>query len=499
VNPSSNATNWTSTCGTKDAVERLGRARRVLLGIDSSGNKVRSGMFDANVISFAHGEGIRRPHPAVIASGIRLLLDNRSGALENYLFLQRFADLDREVSRSFQGFGIPSKYADNICIDAGTTRLFYGFFHAMTKPGDIVVTAPGHYHSLARWCDLSGVELFCVPTTREMKYKITPECLANWYDRFVLRGVCKPPKALVLFNPTYLGAVYSSCELERLANVILERDLTVIEDGIFAETIFDPQFKFVHLASIHDVADRVITVSGGSKAYGLANLRIGWACGPRDIIQQMNDHTVATMATVPQIAKVMAAAALQAPRSYLQENAQECHKRSKSVTSIISEISYALTRVESRGDDVSISVAFEPQAGHSMLVCCQGFSNLVDRDGNSIRDSVDLARALLCEARVAVSPAISLGFNEYEFRLTFGCVGLDETYNDLEEGWYMKKVLSGHLNGEANVRSEREADFGKRGNIGFKPGRELIQDALVGRVLPALVGMATRSSRADCR
>src|SRR4051812_39419541 len=79
------------------AFEKLRRARNVLGGRNENGCPAHPSMFDTDVVSFAHGEGIRRPHPTVVAAGVRALLDYRTSSLENYLFLQRLGPLDDAI------------------------------------------------------------------------------------------------------------------------------------------------------------------------------------------------------------------------------------------------------------------------------------------------------------------------------------------------------------------------------------------------------------------
>src|SRR6185436_12847429 len=137
-----------------EAIHCLNRARLVLSGLDEDGVRAHPGMFDPDVISFAHGEGVRRPHPLVINAGVRALLDTEESSLDNYLFLRPFPQFEDRIARDFMAQGIDEHIARNIVIDSGTTRLFCAWLNAVSKKGDIFLAAPTFYHSLAKWCQL---------------------------------------------------------------------------------------------------------------------------------------------------------------------------------------------------------------------------------------------------------------------------------------------------------------------------------------------------------
>src|ERR1700743_1672698 len=88
----------------------LGACRDVLAGKDAFGKKCFPGMFDEGVISFSHGEGMRRPHPLVIIAGMEALTNIDIASIENYLFLQNCGELDDGVRMKFSESAIPDQY-----------------------------------------------------------------------------------------------------------------------------------------------------------------------------------------------------------------------------------------------------------------------------------------------------------------------------------------------------------------------------------------------------
>jgi aspartate aminotransferase len=484
-----------------EAIHRLNRARLVLSGLDEDGAPAHPGMFDSDVISFAHGEGVRRPHPRVIYAGVRALLDTDESSLDNYLFLKAFPQFEDRIARDFMSQGIDEQIARNVIIDSGTTRLFCAWLGVVSKPGDIFLAAPTFYHGLAKWCHLFRTMLICVPTQRANQYKLTRYDLERFYSTRIRSGELRRPKGLFLFNPTQTGAIYTSTELEELADFALANDLQMVEDCVFLHTCYDDE-PVPHLALFKNVSSRVVTFDGGSKAYSLANIRIGWACGPQLLIDAMKAYSVATSATIPHIAKAMALAAMEAEDLYFDVNRNECRERALLVRDCVVKINSTIVKeAGKRIGSVPIRVEHMPRAGHSILLSFNRFRGLRGWQGEPIRDSIDLVRYLLSEARVAFCPGLSSGFSDCTVRLCFGCVGLEYTYQGSKRAealQALKAVLPflklRSLKLQNAIAAECTDLTDAQQNDGFQRGRTLTREALLERVLPALVALAMERS-----
>jgi aspartate aminotransferase len=475
-------------------IDRLRRAREVLGGVDEAGNRVHPSMFDPEVISLAHGDGTCRPAHSVVAAGVAALLETARGSLEDYLFLQRHDELESAITADFVAQGIPAEAATNVCSAGGTTRLFAAFLHACAAPGDLFGVSRSYYHPLPGWCELHGVELDLIPTEVSSGYKLTPGALDDWCTRGRRHG--RRPRGLFLFNPTQTGALYTREELIGLAEVARRGDLLILEDSVFAGTEFPGQPPVRHLAAAApDLIGRVVTLKGGSKAYNLANIRIGWGCGPAEIIRRMNDYTVTTSATVPFLAKEMALAALRAPGDYLTVNARECARRAALIDSLVEECNEEIGAPEP-----VLTVPQRPQAGHAILVAAPGLLGRRMPAGATIAGSIDVTRFLLSAANVATSPGYSLGFDGTELRLAFGSVGVRHTYPKASAG-ELGSVL-GRLTGMCGTTHPDVARWLERASEvaiagaqepaadPFRAGRDLITTAFRERITPAIRRLA---------
>lgn len=484
-------------------LNRLQQCRAALAGVDDEGNAIHPGMFDAGIVSLANGDGTRRPPAEAIAAGVSALLDPLSCPLDDYLFLQSFEPLERDVAMGFLRGGIPSHVARNICVDCGTTRLFGAFLQCVAQPGDVFLAAPTFYHSLPDWCDRFGVTLACVPALLHTGYKLTVEALEAWYKAHVESGLIPKPKGLFLFNPTQTGAVYEPGELAKLAEFIEKADLMVLADHVFSDTEFPGSDRAAYLAAQPGMAGRVVTVDGVSKSHNLANIRVGWACGPKDIIDAMRAYGVSTIISVSRLSLIMARAALNAPAEYLETNAREGARRAAIIARALEHWTAAVRALPGAHEAAKhrFELVHYPQAGHSLLVTCRPLLGLRYAHG-VIRNSLDVTRFFLSDAGVAVSPGYSSGLDGCEVRLCFGSVGLATTYahsaaRERAAAARCFESLVPQTEAPAEDRAcHRSASVLEHAESSdpFEAGRNQLQAALMERMLPAILRLIQANS-----
>ena len=158
---------------------------------------------------------------------------------------------------------------------------------AMLDPGDEVLIPQPSYVSYLPCCVLANGTPVIIELKAENQFRLTPEEL--------LEHITDKTKLLVLpfpNNPT--GAIMEQKDLEAIAKVIIEKDLYVLSDEIYSELTYKEDH--VSIASIPDMQERTILINGFSKAYAMTGWRLGYACGPRKIIEQMTKlHQYAIM------------------------------------------------------------------------------------------------------------------------------------------------------------------------------------------------------------
>ncbi|MCR5222970.1 MAG: aminotransferase class I/II-fold pyridoxal phosphate-dependent enzyme [Lachnospiraceae bacterium] len=159
---------------------------------------------------------------------------------------------------------------------------------AMTDPGDEVLIPQPSYVSYEPCAILAGAKPVIIELKNENEFRLMPEQL--------LEAVTDKTKILIMpypNNPT--GAIMGKEDLEKIAKICVEKDLFVISDEIYAELTFGEN-RHVSIASFPGMGERTIVINGFSKAYAMTGWRLGYACGPQEILKQMTKiHQFAIM------------------------------------------------------------------------------------------------------------------------------------------------------------------------------------------------------------
>lgn len=149
---------------------------------------------------------------------------------------------------------------------------------AMLDPGDEVLIPQPSYVSYEPCAVLAGGKPVIIELKEENEFRLTAEELRE--------AITDRTKLLVLpfpNNPT--GAIMEKKDLEAIAEVIIEKDLYVISDEIYCELSY--KGDHVSITSLPGMRERTILINGFSKSYAMTGWRLGYACGPRVILDQM--------------------------------------------------------------------------------------------------------------------------------------------------------------------------------------------------------------------
>jgi len=407
----------------QELVERMIDVRYALGGINFQNEKIHPSIDDEDVISFADGNGSRRPHPSIFGKALESLLNTNKWSLDDYMFLSPHEALTEAVLADMRALGVARVSSSNIVVDVGSSHIFNAALEVAAEGGDTVLVPRSFYHELAGWCSSHDLELEVLPTTELTEYKLHPSTLAEAIVS--LRKMGRRPGTLVIFNPTQTGAIYSPLEVRELALEAARHHLFIVEDCIFAGTEFPGQPAVVPVCADYDPdCDQFIIIRGVSKTHNLPNLRIGYAYGDRKTIAAIRRNVLDTLASVPWLNQSLAAAALAAPHPYLRENAHEYSARAGMIEYCINSIAADVGH-RRQLDDCPIHVLHSPQAGHGILIKVAGDANS-ELGGTA---SVRIARSLLRTQKLGIGPASSLGFSGAgEARIGFASVGLKATY-----------------------------------------------------------------------
>lgn len=184
-------------------------------------------------------------------------------------------------------FGLSYEPAGETLVTVGGSEAIDMCIRALVNPGDEVLIPEPCFVCYAPITELAGGVPVPIETRAEDDFCLTPDQLRA--------GITEKTKLLILpypNNPT--GAVMDAAQLAAIADVLRGTNVCVLSDEIYAELTYSG--RHVSIASIDGMRERTVVVNGFSKAFAMTGWRLGFACGPREIILQMTKlHQYAIM------------------------------------------------------------------------------------------------------------------------------------------------------------------------------------------------------------
>ena len=246
---------------------------------------------------------------------------------------------------------------------------------AMCDAGDEVLIPQPSYVSYEPCAILADAVPVIIELKEENQFRLTAQ--------EVLDKVTDKTKILVLpfpNNPT--GAIMEKEDLEEIAKVVIEKDLYVISDEIYGELTYSG--KHVSIVSLPGMKERTILINGFSKAYAMTGWRLGYACGPEAIMEQMvKIHQFAIMCA-PTTSQYAAVEALRNGDGDVEMMKEQYNHRRR----------YLLNEFERIG-----LPCFEPYGAFYVFPCIKKFGMTSD----------EFCTRLLKEEKLAVVPGTAFG------------------------------------------------------------------------------------------
>ena len=196
--------------------------------------------------------------------------------------------------------GLEYDYNKEILITVGGSEAIDIGMRVMLNPGEEVLIPQPSYVSYEPCVTLAGGVPVIINLKQENEFRLTAQEL--------LDAITEKTKILVLpfpNNPT--GAIMEEKDLQEIAKVCIEKDIFVMSDEIYAELTYKE--KHVSIAQMPGMQERTILINGFSKAYAMTGWRLGYACGPANIIEQMlkvHQYAIMCAPTTSQYAAVEA-------------------------------------------------------------------------------------------------------------------------------------------------------------------------------------------------
>jgi aspartate/methionine/tyrosine aminotransferase len=287
-------------------------------------------------------------------------------------------ELREAIAEKVRRFNKIPTGADGITITCGSTEAITAAMIAMTDPGDRVIIPEPFYENYLPAAILSGARVVHFKL-QEPGFRLAEEDLKAAFS--------ERPKVILLNTPNNpSGRVFSKKELGVVADLCEDYDVIAITDEIYEHIVYDGN-RHVSLASIGDMHERTVTVSGLSKTFSITGWRIGYTVAEKDLtsaIRTIHDYLTVCAPTPLQRAAVTA---LGLPDSYYQDLTATYDKKRLFLLKSLEELGFS---------------CFRPEGAYYVLADFGGISKL---------DDYAFATYLAEEVGVAVVPASSFYAN----------------------------------------------------------------------------------------
>lgn len=271
--------------------------------------------------------------------------------------------------------GLEYDWQKEVLITVGGSEAIDIGLRAMCNPGDEVLIPQPSYVSYEPCAILAGAKPVIIDLKAENEFRLTAKELED--------AITDKTKILILpfpNNPT--GAIMERADLEAVAEVIIKHDIFVMSDEIYSELTY--KGKHVSIASLPGMQERTIVINGFSKAYAMTGWRLGYACGPKEIIEQMTKiHQFAIMCA-PTTSQYAAVEALRNGDADVEEMCTSYNQRRR----------YLINAFREMGLD-----CFEPFGAFYVFPCIKEFGMTSD----------EFATRFLEEEKVAAVPGTAFG------------------------------------------------------------------------------------------
>lgn len=272
--------------------------------------------------------------------------------------------------------GLEYHYLSQIFVTVGGSEAIDLAMRAMINPGDEVLIPQPSYVSYEPCVVMADGKPVVIELKEENQFRLTPEELEA--------AITPKTKILVMpfpNNPT--GAIMEREDLEKLVPIIEKHDLFVVSDEIYGELTYGGK-KHVSIAALPGMQERTILINGFSKAYAMTGWRLGYACGPREVIRQMVKIHQYCIMCAPTTSQYAAVEALRNGDEDVRRMRESYDERRRFVLFTLKEMGLP---------------CFEPEGAFYVFPCIREFGMTSD----------EFATNLLKEEKVAIVPGTAFG------------------------------------------------------------------------------------------
>jgi aspartate aminotransferase len=302
-------------------------------------------------------------------------------------------DLKKAIVEKFKRENNLNYTTDQITVGTGGKQVIYNTFMATLNKGDEVIIPAPFWVSYPDMVLLAGGTPKIIKCEEKDGFKLSAKKLE--------KAISKKTKWLILNSPSNpTGAGYTKKEIEDLSKVLLKhKKIFILSDDIYEHIRYEG-FNFFTIAQISKLKERTLTMNGVSKSYAMTGWRIGYAAGPKEIINAIRKIQSQSTSNPSSISQAAAVEALNGQQNFIQERAEAFKERRDFVVSSLNNI---------KGIN-----CLTPNGAFYVFPSCKGLLNKKTK----LKTDTEFVQKLLEKSMVAVVQGSAFGLDGY-FRISY--------------------------------------------------------------------------------
>ena len=302
-------------------------------------------------------------------------------------------DLKKAIVEKFKRENNLNYTTDQITVGTGGKQVIYNTFMATLNKGDEVIIPAPFWVSYPDMVLLAGGTPKIIKCEEKDGFKLSAKKLE--------KAISKKTKWLILNSPSNpTGAGYTKKEIEDLSKVLLKhKKILILSDDIYEHIRYEG-FNFFTIAQISKLKERTLTMNGVSKSYAMTGWRIGYAAGPKEIINAIRKIQSQSTSNPSSISQAAAVEALNGQQNFIKERAEAFKERRDFVVSSLNNI---------KGIN-----CLTPNGAFYVFPSCKGLLNKKTK----LKTDTEFVQKLLEKSMVAVVQGSAFGLEGY-FRISY--------------------------------------------------------------------------------
>ena len=283
-------------------------------------------------------------------------------------------------------------------IGVGGKQVLFNAILATVNAGDEVLIPAPYWVSYPDMVLIAGGKPVFIECTESENFKVTPEKLEA--------AITDKTKWIILNSPSNpTGSAYTEEDLQAVADVLLRHpQVWVMTDDMYEHLVYD-DFQFKTIVQVEPkLFDRTLTINGVSKAFAMTGWRMGYACGPLDLIKAMNNIQSQSASHTSSITQEACVEALNGPLDFLAERNAVYKERRNIVVELLNQ-----------AEGIT---CLTPEGAFYVYPSCAGCLGKTTPAGKTLETDTDFVTALLEEEAVAAVQGAAFGLSPH-FRISY--------------------------------------------------------------------------------